>query len=98
MVEQAVDVMMTTEAGDDRAGRRHEQDLRNGRASVRLSVCLSVCLSHHFDQPQRAAGLLFTARCYASAGSISTSVLGHFGPKDRSDLASSVFCSVTSVL
>jgi len=26
MVEQAVDVMMTSEVGDDRAGRRHEQD------------------------------------------------------------------------
>jgi len=25
-VEQAVDVMMTSEVGDDRAGRRHEQD------------------------------------------------------------------------
>ena len=25
MVEQAVDVMMTSEVGDDRAGRRHEQ-------------------------------------------------------------------------
>ena len=31
-------------------------------------------------------------------GSTSTSVLGHFGPKDRSNWASSVFCSVTSVL
>jgi len=30
--------------------------------------------------------------------SLVTSVLSHFGPKDRSDLASSVFCSVTSVL
>jgi len=26
MVEQAVDVMMTSEVVDDRAGRRHEQD------------------------------------------------------------------------
>ena len=26
MMEQAVDVMMTSEVGDDRAGRRHEQD------------------------------------------------------------------------
>jgi len=26
MVEQAVDVMITSEVGDDRAGRRHEQD------------------------------------------------------------------------
>jgi len=26
VVEQAVDVMMTSEVGDDRAGRRHEQD------------------------------------------------------------------------
>jgi len=26
MVEQAIDVMMTSEVGDDRAGRRHEQD------------------------------------------------------------------------
>jgi len=26
MVEQAVDVMMTSEVGDDQAGRRHEQD------------------------------------------------------------------------
>jgi len=26
LVEQSVDVMMTSEVGDDRAGRRHEQD------------------------------------------------------------------------
>jgi len=26
MMEQAVDVMMTSEVGDDQAGRRHEQD------------------------------------------------------------------------
>jgi len=26
MVEQTVEVMMTSEVGDDRAGRRHEQD------------------------------------------------------------------------
>ena len=26
MVEQAVDVMMTSEVGDDRTGRQHEQD------------------------------------------------------------------------
>ena len=26
VVEQAFDVMMTSEVGDDRAGRRHEQD------------------------------------------------------------------------
>jgi len=26
MMEQAVDVMMTCEVGDDRAGQRHEQD------------------------------------------------------------------------
>jgi len=26
MVEQAVDVTMTSEVGDDRAGRRHKQD------------------------------------------------------------------------
>jgi len=26
MVEQAVNVMMTSEVGGDRAGRRHEQD------------------------------------------------------------------------
>jgi len=26
MVKQAVDVMMTSEVGDDRAGRQHEQD------------------------------------------------------------------------
>jgi len=33
MVEQAVDVMMTSEVGDDRAGRRHEQD-HSGRPLV----------------------------------------------------------------
>jgi len=26
MMEQAVDVMMTSEVGDDQAGRQHEQD------------------------------------------------------------------------
>jgi len=26
MVERSVDVMMASEVGDDRAGRRHEQD------------------------------------------------------------------------
>jgi len=26
MVEQAVDMIITSEVGDDRAGRRHEQD------------------------------------------------------------------------
>jgi len=32
MMEQAVDVMMTSEVGDDQTGQRHEQD-RSGMVS-----------------------------------------------------------------
>jgi len=45
----------------------------------------------------------FTFERYWTAGlhplrSLVSSVLGHFGPMDRSDAATSVLCSVTSVL
>ena len=43
MVEQAVDVMMTSEVGDDRAGRRHEQD-RSG-AVARDHAAHEMCVS-----------------------------------------------------
>ena len=40
MVENAVDVMKTSEVGDDRAGRRHEQD-HSGTRRWRRGVVVS---------------------------------------------------------
>jgi len=46
MVEQAVHVMMTSEVGDDRAGRRHEQ---HHSGMVHGAMQHTKCYDGHFE-------------------------------------------------
>jgi len=49
MVEQAVDVMMTSEVGDDRAGRRHEQYLNIIQVWWRETMQHAKCHDSHLE-------------------------------------------------
>jgi len=52
MMEQAVDVMMTSEVGDDRTGRRHEQDHSGMVARDHAAHANNHCTIHVSGCPQ----------------------------------------------